>query len=389
MAKRIIDLINQYMPHAINKTGKEYEAIWGKTQYTENETIQSSADYNCGAIVNELEYLRAYINQSIASLNIDNAQAEFLDKIVRFFLDISRAYAETDASLLKRFSAFVRRKANKRWSTGWSFKDVFSYFFNPDNIYVIENYVEDDDQILNGDFENVTGDNFDNWTKYESGSSVINVNTTEMFQEAKCPEFSIDSSNNEASLSQTITSVLAGDYKLSLFYKDDEVLSSGNVVKITIQRSGDNYYYNFDTLSWQAAAASKELPVVGDYYRYAGVYVKNEDTRDLTLKIANAGSAGTAYKFYIDRVKFGEWKTYPSVKVLIVCVGQYGGFLSLWPGTSDPIGGGADYQYASFFENDFISGIGAEFTEKVYEDMLSRIKEAGSKSDVEFINRNV
>lgn len=389
MAKRIIDLINKRMPHAVKKTGKEYEAIWGKTQYTENETIESSADYNCGAIANELEYLRAYINRSITSMNLDQAEEELLDKIITFFLNISRIYDETDTSLRKRFFAFIRRLGNKRWSTTWSFKDVFSYFFNPDNIYVIENYIEDDDQILNGDFENVTEGSFDNWSKYESGSSVINVNTTEMFQEAKCPEFSIDSSNSEVSLSQTISSVSAGDYKLSLFYKDDEILSSGDVVKLTIQRSGDNYYYNFDTLSWQAAAASKELPIVGDYYRYAGVHVKNEDTRNLTLKIANAGSAGTAYKFYVDRVKFGEWKTYPSVKVLIVCVGEYGVFLSLWPGTSDPIGGGEDYQYASFFENDFIAGMGMEFTETLYQDILSRIKEAGSKSDIEFIHRNV
>ena len=333
--KDIIELINERMPQVLNKTGEEYEAIWGKENFTPEETIAVSSDYNCGALANELEYLRAYAKYVVSAVDVDTVESIFLEKIIEFFINMNRIYDEEDSSLRNRFLSLIRRNANKRWSTKWSFKDVFSYFFNPANIYVIENYIEDgDDLILNGSFEDVTGPNFDNWTKNVSGSSLINISIAEMFQDAKCPEYSIDSSNSEASLSQTINSVAIGDYKLSLFHKDDETITDP-IVRVRLQRSTDSYYYNFSTNQWQSVETSKIFPVNGATYNYSGVYVNNDEVANLTLKISNAGTSGLAYKFYVDRVRFGLWKTYPSIKILIVSIGQAGGYMSLWAGEAD------------------------------------------------------
>lgn len=323
------------MPQALNKTGKEYEAIWGKKIFTPNDPIESSSDFSCGALANELEYLRAYTKYVVNAVDVDAVESIFLEKIIKFFINMKRIYDEEDSGLRNRFFSLIRRKANKRWSTKWSFKDVFSYFFNPANIYVIENYTEDgDDLILNGNFEEVTGADFDDWTKQVSGSSVINISTTEMFQDARCPEYSIDASNSEASLSQTINSVAVGDYKLSLFHKDDEVVTDP-IVKVRIQRSTDSYYYNFSTNTWQAGDTSKTFPVHGTNYGYSGIYVNNDTQANLTLKISNAGASGQAYKFYIDRIRFGLWKTYPSIKILVVSAGQSGEYMSFWAGEDD------------------------------------------------------
>ena len=48
-----------------------------------------------------------------------------------------------------------------------------------------------------------------------------------------------------------------------------------------------------------------------------------------------------------------------------------------------------DIELASFFDNDFIGGAGGGLPYDMYERILDRIKEGGSKSDFEFINRSV
>lgn len=615
---RIIDEINALMP--INITSEEYEAIFGKTVYTENDPITESADYNCGAIANELEFLRGFIDFVIDSLNVNNASGVFLEKIIYFFTQLQKIFDEEDENLKIRFDSLILRNGNLSWMTGWCIKDVFGYYFDRETIYVINNFIETS-LFVNGDLEQGSGDLFTSWNKTEAGSSVIinvvnawwiqvsnpfgtdkirgiesngsalwvavgennklatsidgetwiqrvssftenirciaynglnlwvaasewgelatspdginwiqrtssfgsddiyrvahnqsnlwvavgwggklatssdgitwnqetssfgstniygiayngidmwvavglsgklatssdgvnwnqetssfgstaifsiahngsnlwvavgasgklatspdGVNWTQRtssfgsttiedvaydlantewtivgssgklatstdgitwilgissfgtddiyniasglytsvicgklgkmatarrslaFSGQRAAEFQIDSSNNNASLDQTVTGVVAGDYKIAFFYSDDDKCPDDNLIYLEVQRSGDNYYYNFDNNLFEVGATGKYFEKIGSKYQYGYVYLNNPDTRDLTFTIANAGDTGIAYNFRIDLIKFGIWQDYPSVKVFIKSVGVYGGFSSLWLGDED------------------------------------------------------
>lgn len=337
MSVRIIDSINEEnMPAILNLYNADYEALIGTTDYTEEPVIEESADFNCGAIVNELEMLRAYIAQVVGYDDPVGAEDDWLDKIVEFFLTIERFLQETDAALLNRFNSLILRKETTPWQTTWCIEDVFSYFFNYDDIYVIENFIEDGDNLLlNSDLEDVTGSDFDNWTKTETGASLINVDVTiNMFSGDVCAEFEVDVSGNAIDLKQTISSVAAGEYKLSLFYKDDGTPTT-NAFEVEITRSSDGYYYNDTDSSWQSGPHSISLPIIsGTLYEYWSLYIDNEGTEDIEIKIQNA-SGETSYKAYVDLIKFGEWKTYPSVKALVGVSGSDADNLLMWVGTTD------------------------------------------------------
>lgn len=326
---KIIDIINNKMAQLVNRDGVTYKAIVGTPIYTENDPIETSADYNCGAIANEFELLRAYIDQLMSYFDIESAEEVYLEILADFLLGLERIFDEEDDDLRNRLCAYLRRDDNPRWMPIWSMMDIFSYFFDAANIYYEENYIEVD-LISNGGFEDYTSPNFDDWTKSESGTSTITQETGvgNMFQDLACAKYSIDSSNSAAYLTQTMNGVAAGDYKVSFWYKDDGNCPDDDVTKISVQRSSDSKYYQWDG-TWDTGEVFKEFPKSTSWILgYA--YIDNEGTENLTLKIQNAGATGTAYVFYIDRCMLGEWKTYPSFKLLLVFSTKQGAYSILW-----------------------------------------------------------
>jgi len=337
-SKDIIEFVNRHMPSLLNVNEEIYHAMFGDINFVPLPEITKSADYQCGAIVNELEYLRAYIN-FMTSMNVEIAEGKLLEIIIYFFTRIRRIWDETDDDLRNRFYSIIRREANKRWDTIWSIRDVFSYYFNKDDIYMIENYIETN-LITNGGFEQGSGNNFTDWSKSESGSSVIvEAVGGDEFVGDRAAEFQIDSSNSAASLYRTKNGVDQGHYKLDLFYWDDGFCPADNVITIEITRSSDGYYWDFAG-NWQSGATGKDLKKKGIIgYTYWGEYIYQEEVvaEDITLTIKNKGASGTAYKFRIDEVNFGEWKNYPSFKVLVLTdfSSEIGDYVVLWNGSED------------------------------------------------------
>jgi len=202
---------------------------------------------------------------------------------------------------------------------------------------MIENYVETN-LITNGGFEQGSGNNFTDWSKSESGSSVIvEAVDGDEFIEDRAAEFQVDSSNSAISLYQTKNTVVQGDYKIDLFYWDDNNCPADNVITIEITRSSDGYYWDFAG-NWQSGAIGKDLEKKGiSKYTYWGDYIYQESVaaENITIKIKNKGASGTAYKFRIDEVNFGEWKEYPSFKILVVTDfnPEAGGYITIWNGS--------------------------------------------------------
>ena len=331
----IIENLNKNMPALLNRETDEYKAVFGDEEFSPTLPAEHSSDYSCGAIANELEFLKSYVKMMYESIEVENATSEELELLAKFFLNMERDTDESDAELINKLLSLLRRKNFANWMVKWVIKKVFSYYFDESNIFVIENYIESS-TISNGNFESGSGNTFTGWTKTETGASVIVESTTDNFEGQRCAEFQVDSSNSAVSLKQTVAGVVAGDYKAAFFYEDDDLCPSGNVITLEVTRSSDSYYYNFSDDSWQAAQAGKDFPKIGSGYEYAYGYIKNMATENLTFEIANKGATGTAYKFRVDLFKFGEWKTYPSIKVLLVLGLTTGGFISLWESGADP-----------------------------------------------------
>ena len=373
------------MPSFLNKITQEYEAIFGKENFTPISPIETSQDFQCGAMANELEYARGFCDYVIRTGIIDNLYGSYLEKVVDFFTGLKRIPLESDESLRNRFKVLCIRQFNPSWITSWMIKDVFSYFFDQDIIYLIENMISDE-FITDGGFEN----NDPLWISSSSGSSVFSRNSSDHFVGNYCGEFSIDSSGSNCSLSQTLaSSIPAGYYQFSFFVSYDGNLTlQEEMAKVSIIRSSDGYYYNFSDWSWQAAPTYwvVDRPTEINAYQLKQAYVNLISPDNLTIKIENYGSSTEAHKFWIDRIQFGTQLEYPSVKVLLINEGPQSDFLSVFPGTGDPVPG-VDYDFGSYLGQAYLQGIGGAGTSVYYQNLLNIIKPVGVYATIEIADK--
>lgn len=369
----VIAELNDFMMTMLDKTTDEYEAIFGKEDFTPLSPIDESSDYQCGAIANELEYVKAFVDYITRTADFDGFQGTYLEKLVYYFTGLKRWYLETDEELINRFKALIIRSNNPSWITVWMIRDVMSYFVDVEVVYVTEN-ITLDEFITDGSFEL---DPTVNWNTSAAGSSTVNFVSHDMFYGLTCAELYVDSSGSACSLSQTLTGVSAAHYVLNFFTKDDRLLPTDDLFEVIITRASDGYYYNFDTLEWQAASASRVISKnPGTRYESKQLFVDVPSLDDLTITFQNVGGTSDEYTFYIDHVEFGTMLDYPTVRVILVDENLVSGFTSLWPGTDDPIAT-YDYDVASYTEQSFVSGFGGEGLLPYYQYLLALIKTAG------------
>jgi hypothetical protein len=384
----IIKSLNERMPSLINKQEKGYKVVYGDVNSVPNTVINQSSDINCGAISNELEFLKLFIIYTLSAYDLGKSENEWIDVVTDFFLNMKRIEEETDVNLINRFFSIIRRKLFPKWMVPLSIKKVFSYFFDEKDIFVINDYIETGDVILNGDFEDGTGNDFDNWDEYESGDSHIVETKTEHLEQSRAVEFQISEDIDSSYILQNVNSVGTGIYKFSMFYKDDGNCTGDNILTLTIRRSGDSKQYDAKTNTW-ISGAKILIPKKGLNYVYYEVYVVCPDSRDLTFIIASEStflSSENNYKVRVDKVRFGIWPENPSVKVFIASNYLPGSYSNLWPAGSDPIAT-YDYENASFLDNDFLSGPGSSYPLDFLNELLDKVKTAGIKSVVEVVSR--
>jgi hypothetical protein len=379
---RIIDELNAKMPTYFNLDNPEYKAIWGKIDYTPRATIEGSEDYRCGAIANELEYLRSTTDYITKTYDPDDIDGVFLEILVERFAGIERLVDESDEGLRNRFYALFRRGGNTSWIAGSMVLDVLGYFFSSDNLYLVENHVATN-LITNGTFETAVGAE---WSINTAGSTALAASTDSPFEESYAMQWDVDASGSAGSLSQAISGCAAGTYTLTFFIQDEGNVSSP--LKVSVQRSSDSYYYDFSDDSWGAAAASYDVPGSSGEYALRKLTLINEGTENLTVTFENQNGVSEAVQ--VDYIEFGENKSYPSFRVMAVNSGQSGDFLNMFPDGEDPVSGESyDYDEAGYLDNDYIGGFGAGTTTDYIEEILDIIKPAGVKAEFLPISRAV
>ena len=147
----MITTFNRAVSDAINKENEDYVAIIGTESFVPESTITDSGDFNCGALCNELEYLRAVSEYYLQSFDLDVADGENLESLVTAFIYLPRRNkGEPDATYRKRFRSIVVEQLNKRRTTKWAIIDALSYFISQadEKVQVIELF-----QVTNTYFE--------------------------------------------------------------------------------------------------------------------------------------------------------------------------------------------------------------------------------------------
>ena len=135
----VIRRINTHVPKPVNKTSPVYQAIVGADPFTPSVTILEPADYNCGAIANELEFLTAYGEYFVDSTALDTAAGPELETLIWALLNLPRRGAiESDTVYRSRFKAILTELTNEARTTKWAIRDALSYFIPIANIDVVE-----------------------------------------------------------------------------------------------------------------------------------------------------------------------------------------------------------------------------------------------------------
>jgi hypothetical protein len=196
LASPIIRELNRLMPRVLDKTTEEYEAIFGKEDFTSFNPVTESEDFQCGAVCNELEYAKGFLDYVSRTTDVNDYYGDYLEKVLYFFTGLWRLSGETDTQLRNRFRALVIRYNDPAWITKWMIRDVFRYFFDVGIIYVIENYVLDT-LVTDGSFEI---DPAANWDDAEEGSSTVTYPTYEhQFDGSACAKMHVDASASAVS----------------------------------------------------------------------------------------------------------------------------------------------------------------------------------------------
>ena len=137
----MISTFNSAVSDAVDKENEDYVAIIGTEEFTPESIIVESDDFNCGALCNELEFLRTVSNYYVQSFDLDLAEDNNLDALITGFIDMPRRNrGEPNETYRKRFRSLVVQKSNPRRTTKWAIIDALSYFIGDpaQNLQVIE-----------------------------------------------------------------------------------------------------------------------------------------------------------------------------------------------------------------------------------------------------------
>lgn len=339
---------------ALNRAGAQTftRAIWGGV----------SLEYD--AMLAELQKI------TVNAADVNNLSGDELDEVISRYIGIDRPVGEPDFSRFKILKAFYVRENIPSWATVHSIRRVFKNWFSESLINIRENQIVTD-LITDGDFEAFDVETktvpFGEWTP--SGTSIA-IDSLETYEGSRVLH---GVGTGAVSCTKAVTS---GPYILFSAYK--------GYCPVKVQRDSDSYYWNFASRAWQAASAQLDLANADVEYKIFERPIMADGSYNVTITF---GPDGSGRDFRIDMVSFGAKPGYPFIHVLVSTFSQDGEFLNNWPGTSDPLGIGEDYDNATFFGQDFLGGDGGGIPTAYYQTVLDYVKPAGVKALFDFVGR--
>lgn len=370
----IIQNLNNNMPSFLNIEDSDYKKLFGKYPFTSLNPIEKSSDINCGAISNELEFFKQIAEDLSAKGEVETWDSNVLDVVIPFFIDTLRNLGELDSQYVNRLYFFLRRGGFSVWCSKHSLLGALSHvlILKKENLYIIENYVETN-LLQDGSFE-VVGN--PDWTFYSEGSSVSEVVSGDSFEESNSAKLQIDSSGSLAYCETTVSSIPAGTYTCTLFYK-----STDNGSGCYVKRTSDDYYWNTETNDWQSSEYLIPFKQ-SNVYTLLSFWFVLSSSDSITFGCKSSVPNATSH---VDYVFIGERQPYPSFQVLYRSLGQSGeGTLMFHEGSTDP-DGTSTYSLLGYYDLSFIEGASGILSVNTIIEMLDRIKLTGTKFEFKVI----
>lgn len=317
MTDSLIESLDRNLPVSLSRDAEIVTALFSTFwNWLPKPIIAQSADFNDGAIANELRYLKGYI-EALYSGNLTDKTGDLLDSLVNYYVGISRFIGESDTALLNRFFALVQRGADT-WGTPISIIGALSHVISKTVLYMQEdpNWIDsttNPNLIQDPDFELGGGA----WT-LSAGATISGSGYT--FSGSK----SLSLSGNSNAY-QIVTIPSAGDYRLTY-------VSNGSMLFIVIKNTSTGLFYDGDG-SW--VSTEVDIPVLSTSDWMPGcvdIVGASVGSLEVTLK---AGASGSGF---FDFLELGVQPKYPGFKVYISTSGQVGDTsLSMTDGTTDAI----------------------------------------------------
>jgi hypothetical protein len=292
MAKTVQQRLNSYMPAVLDKNDTVYKAVF------------ADEDSDGGALANELKTLSDFIDYYTRTQSVDGAESALLAYIASTFAGLTRNYSEPDSYLRLRYKALIERKQSARWNGGPSIKNVFAYFFEEKNIYLIERYPVHN-LVSNGGF-----DSLDGWY-YDESDTEFKLVYSRSFENGSSILINPGVPRSSGYMEQKITGVVPGLYELVFFFSSYK--SGPADIGYSVRDGSDNYW---DGEAWRDSPHSflEEVddPTAGQYKKIQRSVTVPSET-DIYIRFTNLNGNGVL----LDGVRFGKIES-PAVRLYIL-----------------------------------------------------------------------
>jgi hypothetical protein len=281
LANSVSEKMDSLMPAVLDRTDDMYQA-W-----------ISDEDADEGALTNEFKTAAEFINYYTRTQRVDEAETNLLEFIVKIFAGLRRNYSEPDDYLRMRYKALVERKKTAHWNGKISIREVFAYFFEEKNIYLIEHYPVNN-LIINGNFEFL-----DSWN-YDASDAEFRLIYSRSFEGGSAMYINPIRENSAAYMEQQIPSVAAGLYEFLFFFASPK--KGIGDIQYSIRNGSGNYWNGSSWASGEFLFYEKADVDTAGYYKPAQRTVNIPSVTNITIRFKNKNGNGVL----IDSVRFGK-----------------------------------------------------------------------------------
>lgn len=288
----IQDKLNGLMPSIFDTNSNAYKLLI------------SDSDNDGGAIAQALAELMEFRDYYTKTISVDDASDILLDKIVTRFSGLMRNYAEPDDYFRLRYKALVDRHGYGPRATSVALRKSYSYFFDDDNIFIIENYPTSN-IILNGSF-----DTLDDWIV--SGNADANIIYSKSFENGSALQLIPANSLGQGTIYQD---VVASTVFHSLVFFFSSTKRGVGALGLSIKNLSNGKYWDPTARVWTTTA--KVINYSVDDIT-AGKYTMEQlflpvDAGTIRISFSTVSAAG----FLLDAVAFGPIE-YPNIRAVLV-----------------------------------------------------------------------
>lgn len=287
------EILDRLMPSIFNTSADAYKKLI------------SDADNNGGAIALALKDIDEFRDYYTKAISVDDANDILLEKIAELFTGMMRNFDEDDDHMRLRYKSLITRQGRGPRPTKEALKDSYKYFFNDDEIFIIEGYPTSN-IIKTPSFDSLSTD----WAY--SGDGDFSLAYSKSF-DGTALKVAPAIASSICTVSQTVSIAKNGLHSLVFFFSSTK--KGAGALSLTLYSTSTNKYWDITNGVWQSAKTSKRYDVLDatpGKYTMVQVLVPCT-TGSLQVQFSTVAQAG----FLLDACAMGpiEW---PNVRAILM-----------------------------------------------------------------------